>query len=131
MHVCTLRTRASAMTVDISPSVERRKRDDLVASATESDKNGRFYHTMPHGLTSVGRNSRYADHQFMSPLAFWKQHGIDLPIMSDMARCFLSASATSVQSESAFSVSAHYARKERSRLSASNLAMSVYLKDKL
>ncbi len=48
-----------------------------------------------------------------------------------MAQCYLSASATSVPSESAFSVSAHYGRKERSRLSAENLAMSVFLKDKL
>ncbi|CAF2702545.1 unnamed protein product [Rotaria sp. Silwood2] len=73
----------------------------------------------------------FIDNQFSDPLMFWKQHGVDLPLLSDMARCYLSAPATSVQSESAFSISAHYARKERSRLSPDNLAMSVFLKDKL
>jgi hypothetical protein len=48
-----------------------------------------------------------------------------------MAWCHISAPATSVESESAFSVSAHYGRKERSLLSPDNLAMSVFLKDKL
>jgi hypothetical protein len=71
------------------------------------------------------------DRQFTNPSIFWKEHGIDLPLLSDMARCYLSAQATSVPSESAFSISAHYGRKERSRLSPDNLAMSVFLKDKL
>lgn len=73
----------------------------------------------------------FIDHQFANPRVFWKQYSIDLPLLSDMARCYLSAPATSVQSESAFSISAHYARKERARLSADNLAMAVFLKDKL
>ncbi|CAF1437369.1 unnamed protein product [Adineta ricciae] len=73
----------------------------------------------------------YNDHQFENPTVFWKIYGIDLPVLSEMARCYLSAPATSVQSESAFSISAHYGRKERSRLSPDNLAMSVFLKDKL
>lgn len=136
------------------------EKDALVIWIKEATRmNGRFYRTMFYCLVSVVTSSlllrsiiaemsfydrkrstrchmifdcsSYVGHQFMSPLAFQKQPGIDLPIMHDMARCFLSASATSVQSESAFSVSAHYARKERSQLSANNLAMSVYLKDKL
>jgi hypothetical protein len=64
-------------------------------------------------------------------MVFWKEYAVDLPLLSSMAQCYLPAPATSVQSESAFSVSAHYGRKERSRLSAENLAMSVFLKDKL
>jgi hypothetical protein len=80
--------------------------------------------------TIIARIS-FIDRQFTSPTIFWKEYGLDLPILSTMARCYLSAPATSVQSESAFSVSAHYGRKERSRLSADNLAMSVFLKDKL
>jgi hypothetical protein len=62
---------------------------------------------------------------------FWKTHGIQLPLLSHMARCYLSAPSTSVKSESAFSISAHYARKERSRLLPDNLAMSVFLRDKI
>ena len=38
---------------------------------------------------------------------------------------------TSVKAESAFSISAYYARKQRARLSADNLCFCVFLKDKL
>jgi len=73
----------------------------------------------------------FIDHPFTSPLLFWKEHGIDLPSLSRMARCYLSAPATSVKSESCFSISAHYGRKERARLTSDNLAMSVFFKDKI
>ena len=73
----------------------------------------------------------FIDRQFVNATAFWKQHGGELPLLSRMAKSYLFVPATSVSSESAFSVSAHYGRKESSCLSPDNLAMSVFLKDKL
>ena len=64
-------------------------------------------------------------------LAFWKQHHVNLPILAELARNYLSASASSVPSESAFSVSAYIARKQRARLSAQSLGFCMFLKDKI
>ncbi|CAF1458616.1 unnamed protein product [Adineta steineri] len=66
-----------------------------------------------------------------SILEFWKTHYIQFPLLWNLARVHLVACGTSVASESAFSCSAYVARKERSRLTADNLAFSVFLKDKL
>lgn len=68
------------------------------------------------------------DHTFAS---FWRKHSSALPILSRMARQFGPIPATSVPSESAFSVAGYVARKTRSSLSAKNLKYSMFLKDKL
>ncbi|CAF4103035.1 unnamed protein product [Rotaria sp. Silwood2] len=62
---------------------------------------------------------------------FWKAHKDRLPLLTHLAKIHLSACATSVPSESAFSQSAFIGRKERSRITGENLAYSVFLKDKL
>ncbi|CAM4772345.1 unnamed protein product [Rotaria magnacalcarata] len=64
-------------------------------------------------------------------ITFWKAHGEQLPLLKGMAAVYLSTPATSVPSESAFSLSAYVGRKERARLSPENLSYSVFLKDKL
>ncbi|CAF3342273.1 unnamed protein product [Rotaria socialis] len=64
-------------------------------------------------------------------MRFWNIHHTKLPLLSRLARIHLIACGTSVPSESAFSISAHTARKERSRLSSQNLCYSVFLKDKI
>ena len=64
-------------------------------------------------------------------LDFWKKHHSDLPILAKLARRFLSIPGTSVPSESAFSISAYVARKERARLSSDNLSYTMFLKDKI
>ena len=66
-----------------------------------------------------------------SVLKFWKEHYIQLPLLSNLAKVHLAACGTSVPSESAFSCSAYVGRKERSRLSPENLSYTVFLKDKL
>ncbi|CAF1127776.1 unnamed protein product [Rotaria magnacalcarata] len=66
-----------------------------------------------------------------SVIRFWNIHHMKLPLLSHLARIHLVASGTSVPSESAFSISAHAARKERARLSRNNLCYSVFLKDKI
>ena len=55
----------------------------------------------------------FIDRPFTSPLLFWKEHGIDLHLLSRMTRCYVSDPAISVKSESCFSISAYYGRKER------------------
>ena len=64
-------------------------------------------------------------------LDFWKKHQIDFPILSQFARAYLSIPGTSVSSESAFSISAYVARKERARLSSENLSYTMFMKDKI
>lgn len=66
-----------------------------------------------------------------SAIDFWKRNKDRLPILTHLAKIHLSASGTSVPSESAFSISAYIGRKERARLSGKNLAYSVFLKDKV
>jgi hypothetical protein len=67
----------------------------------------------------------------MDALTFWKTHGEQMPLLKAMAQRYLATPGTSVASESAFSVSAYIARKERARLSPENLSYTVFLKDKL
>jgi hypothetical protein len=64
-------------------------------------------------------------------LNFWKCNKHLLPNLSILARKYLATPATSVPSESAFSKSAYYARKERANIHGDNLCQSVFLKDKL
>ena len=66
-----------------------------------------------------------------SAINFWKMNKDRLPLLTHLAKIHLSTCATSVPSESAFSISSYIARKERSRLSSKNLAFSVFLKDKV
>lgn len=66
-----------------------------------------------------------------SAIKFWKLNKDRFPLLSHLAKIYLTACATSVPSESAFSVSAYLARKERARLSPENLAYTVFLKDKV
>lgn len=67
----------------------------------------------------------------VSSLNFWKKNYVDLPILAQLARVYLSAPGTSIASESAFSVSSYVARKERARLSADNLSFTMFIKDKI
>ncbi|CAF1541267.1 unnamed protein product [Adineta ricciae] len=64
-------------------------------------------------------------------LRFWSTHAVELPLLSSFARRFLATPGTSVPSEAAFSASSFIGRKERCRLTADNLAATVFLKDKL
>ena len=62
---------------------------------------------------------------------FWRSHRYDLKILSRFAAHFLVTTATSVPSESAFSIASYLLRKQRSRLSPVNLSYSMFLKDKV
>lgn len=65
------------------------------------------------------------------PIKFWKQNKHLLPNLAMLAQKYLASPSTSMKSESAFSVSSYYGRKQRNRISSDNLGFSVFLKDKL
>ena len=69
-----------------------------------------------------------ADHLFRT---FWKKHENSLPMLSKLARRYGCVPASSVPSESSFSVAGYVVRKTRSSLSAKNLKYSMFLKDKI
>ena len=62
---------------------------------------------------------------------FWQQHHSTMPLLAVQARKYLAISATSVPSESAFSISSYVLRKNRLSLTSKNLKYSMFLKDKL
>ena len=62
---------------------------------------------------------------------FWQQHHGSMPLLAVQARKYLAISATSVPSESAFSISSYVLRKNRLSLTSKNLKYSMFLKDKL
>ena len=64
-------------------------------------------------------------------LLFWRTNKNILPLLATLAKKYLAAPASSIASESTFSISANDGRKQRARLLVDNLAMSVYLLDKL
>ena len=68
------------------------------------------------------------EHTFAS---FWKKYEYSLPLLSKMARHYGSVPASSVPSESHFSVAGHSAGKTRSSLTAKNLKYTMFLKDKI
>ncbi|CAF1261123.1 unnamed protein product [Rotaria magnacalcarata] len=66
-----------------------------------------------------------------SSTVFWKIYGKHFSILGKLANKMLNVPATSVPSESCFSVSNFIGRKERTRLTGENLSSSVFLKDKI
>jgi hypothetical protein len=66
-----------------------------------------------------------------SCLLFWNTYGHTFSILKQVAKQMLSTPATSVPSESCFSLSSYLGRKERVRLTGENLSSSVFLKDKI
>jgi len=71
------------------------------------------------------------DKEEYSFATFWRKYEHCLPLLSKMARRYGSVPASSVPSESTFSVAGYTARKTRSSLSAKNLKYSIFLKDKI
>ncbi|CAF2116919.1 unnamed protein product [Rotaria magnacalcarata] len=66
-----------------------------------------------------------------SAIIFWRTYGDTFSILKGLAKKMLSTPATSVPSESCFSLSSSLGRKERARLTGDNLSSSVFLKDKI
>jgi hAT family protein len=62
---------------------------------------------------------------------FWREYSNAMPNLAILARKYLSISATSVPSESAFSVSNYILRKNRLALTSRNVKYTMFLKDKL
>ena len=62
--------------------------------------------------------------------ALWNEHKNEWPILADYKRKLNIMTATSVPSESSFSIAGYAERKQRSRLSAKNLKYSMVVRDK-
>lgn len=62
---------------------------------------------------------------------FWREHGKAMPTLLTLARKYLAISASSVPSESTFSVANYVLRKNRLSLTGRNLKYTMFLKDKM
>ena len=60
---------------------------------------------------------------------FWTENTEILPLLKSVAIQYCASPATSVPSESSFSVAGHYSRKERANLSNENLRYSMLLRE--
>ena len=61
---------------------------------------------------------------------YWKINQMKLPLLASAVRKYCIIPATSVPSESKFSIANYIARKERASLSSMNLRFSIILRDK-
>ncbi|CAF1632753.1 unnamed protein product [Adineta ricciae] len=123
---------------------EKKSKKSLIDYFVDS-LDGEDVNDHPHSSTTITKvlNEEFKTYkklaaQFVStpvdqydPLLFWKQHCFALPNLATLAQKYLASPSTSIKSESAFSISAYYGRKQRARLSSDNLSYSVFLKDKL
>ena len=105
--------------------------ESLMETNKEKSKRIRLNEELKYFRTAVQDFNTKNQPSTTTAIEFWKLHHPQLPILAHLAKAHLVASGSSVPSESAFSCSAHVARKERSRLTPENLAYSVFLKDKL
>lgn len=64
----------------------------------------------------------------IDPLLWWQAHSSEFPILSDMARDYLTIQATSVASEQAFSVAGNTITKTRNRLFPETARASLCVK---
>lgn len=62
------------------------------------------------------------------PLDWWKLHGSDLPLLSKMAREYLSVPATSVPVERTFSMAGDVVTKKRGRLAGRQIGLVMKMK---
>jgi hypothetical protein len=63
-----------------------------------------------------------------SALEFWKAHQFDYPILSAMARDYLTVQASSVSAERAFSSATDLVTADRCSLSGKTIEMTQFLK---
>lgn len=64
----------------------------------------------------------------LSPDQWWKENRVRFPLLSQLARIYLSAPATSVPSESTFSTAGDVLSDHRSSLSPENAQMLIFIK---
>lgn len=141
-------TTASSITTTTASSNVSNKKDkvtslmnfflDTLSHDDDSKQNKKSTTSIAKQVTEEIKSYRKLAMQFVSvfndnhnPLEFWKQNQLALPYLTPLAKKYLSTPATSIKSESAFSISAYYGRKQRAQLSSTNLSFSVLLKDKL
>ncbi|GKC52268.1 putative AC transposase [Tanacetum coccineum] len=99
-----------------------------------------FQNTMQPRYTHVSRSTLKRDaiklwlaakQEIIDSFGFWKENETMFPVLSHMAMDIISAQASSVASESAFSTSGRVLSIRRSRLTPASLEMCMCLKDHL
>ncbi len=65
------------------------------------------------------------------PLDFWERNKGRFPALAEVARVYLSAPSTSVDSERLFSTAAHILDEKRNRLSSQNAEKLIFIKKNL
>ncbi len=101
--------------------------DDTVPKRNSSSRSNIVEDLYNYRLLVTKFNTRHQPSSQTS-IKFWKTFQANLPCLSKLAKQLLCTPATSVASESAFSISAYLARKERARLSDENLSATIFLK---
>jgi hypothetical protein len=99
----------------------------------------RQIHCCHTSLTLVTQEvDRYKEHAFSNPiemvgnpLGWWKQHGHHFPTLSQLARRFLTISATSCPVERLFSVAGQVDADRRASLAPDTLTLLVFLHEAL
>ena len=95
--------------------------------------------TEDEGLTITGYQKACAEMSMYSsepattenPLLWWKANSFRYPLLSSLAKKYLSIPATSVPSERAFSTAGHIVNKKRACLHPSSVNMLVFLSENL
>jgi hypothetical protein len=103
----------------------------LTGTAKEKSKRVSINDEIKRYKIAVQQFNIKAEPSGTSALQFYQTHHDQFQLLSNLAKIHLATCATSVPSESAFSLSSYIARKERARLSGENLCYSVFLKDKV
>lgn len=97
---------------------------------TEDEKSGRavIIEELHNYRSLVSKFIKNHGKKETSCFKFWRTYEFTIPYLFSLAKRYLCTPATSVPSESAFSISSYVARKERSRLSTRNVEMTMFLK---
>jgi len=106
---------------DNEPAKQRAMSSPGVSSAARTDFRVTAELAKYRGMVAV-KASKHSD-----PLAWWRKHQQLFPILSVVARSYLGAAASSVESERIFSLCGHLSSGRRSRLGSGLLSAIVYL----
>ena len=81
------------------------------------------------GILNILKYPSNIDIEQLNPLDYWRTHSGVYPILSQMARDYLSIPASSVPSEQIFSRGGDVVTKKRNRLNADTIGMILCLKN--
>ena len=93
-------------------------------TTNKSNDSNKILSTKEEIALYISTKSQYSDIS-----AYWHDNEQKLPKLSSLVRKYCMIQASSVASESAFSIANYIQRKERSSLSSENLRYSIFLRE--